>query len=173
MRHLCAILAICGWLHHFIIKVRDASEMREGGLFFICSRFCLLIWYLMLIFYRIIHDIRTCRNHVACLHHGNSWSLCLALTWIGMDIWIIFIFASFADLTWSFWNFANVENEGIADIACEWIRCFFSRHTNVKWSLTALLLHTTLIRILLIWFLFRVMISTFNHFQRCLRQWYL
>jgi hypothetical protein len=31
---------------------------------------------------------------------------------------------------------------------------FFFRHTNVKWSLTALLLHTTLIRILLIWFLF-------------------
>ena len=154
MRHLCAILAICGWLHH-IRKVRDASEMREGGLFFICSRFCLLIWYLMLIFYRIIHDIRTCRNHVACLHHGNSWSLCLALTWIGMDIWIIFIFASFADLTWSFWNFEK-SGKWRNRRYCLWMDSmfFFFRHTNVKWSLTALLLHTTLIRILLIWFLF-------------------
>jgi len=30
-----------------------------------------------------IHDIRTCRNHVACLHHENSWLLCLA--WLELE----------------------------------------------------------------------------------------
>ncbi len=99
--------AICAPFLRFVggcitfIKVRDASEMREGGLFFICWRFCLLIWYLMLILYN------TWYSHVPesrCLLAPRKFMVVvLGLTWIGMDIWIIL----FLDLILS--NYDHIE----------------------------------------------------------------
>jgi hypothetical protein len=60
--------------------------MREGGLFFICWRFCLLIWYLMLILYTRYSHVSESR----CLLAPPKFMVdVLGLTWIGMDIWII------------------------------------------------------------------------------------
>jgi hypothetical protein len=61
--------------------------MREGGLFFICWRFCLLIWYVLAHFAYMI--FARAGNHVACLHHENSWLLCLA--WLELE-WTFGIF---------------------------------------------------------------------------------